>query len=186
MLFPVIMKMVKIGYRKSRGVATLKKINCGLFYGFSQVGKFLTVYPSDAEQAVKLAKILHNVTRRLSGPVVPYDLKYADGSLVHYRYGAFDSKLEIQSKDGNIPAISNPSGILVPDDRGPKYKSPDWIEDPFQKESGIYITGASKSTPLGDRVKAYKSLSQRGKGGVYRSLHLGFQPAIHCVLQSLF
>jgi len=57
--------------------------------GISQVGKFLTVYPRDEEQAVKLAEALDRATRGLRGPRVETDRELRSGSLVHYRYTAF-------------------------------------------------------------------------------------------------
>jgi hypothetical protein len=57
--------------------------------GISQVGKFLTVYPCDEEQAVKLAAALDRATRGLRGPRVETDRELRFGSLVHYRYAAF-------------------------------------------------------------------------------------------------
>jgi hypothetical protein len=41
--------------------------------GASQIGKFVTVYPNDDIQAVRLALALDAATRGLSGPAVPSD-----------------------------------------------------------------------------------------------------------------
>lgn len=57
--------------------------------GLEQAGKFLTAYPADAEQAVRLAVALDEATRELPGPRVVTDRALRPGSLVHYRYGAF-------------------------------------------------------------------------------------------------
>jgi hypothetical protein len=57
--------------------------------GISQIGKFLTVYPRDEEQAVELAAALDEGTRGLRGPRVETDRELRPGSLVHYRYAAF-------------------------------------------------------------------------------------------------
>ena len=66
----------------------LRSLNSGLA-DFSQIGKFLTVYPRSTDEAVKLARELHRATRGLSGPRIPFDAQYRKGSLVYYRYGAF-------------------------------------------------------------------------------------------------
>ena len=49
-------------------------------------GKFITVYPEDDQEAVRLAEALHQATAGLPGPRVLSDRPYAPGSLVHYRY----------------------------------------------------------------------------------------------------
>lgn len=85
--------------------------------GLSQVGKFITIYPKDDEQAVRLAVGLHDATAGLRGPAVPSDRPLRKGSLVYYRYGGF---LHLGTHDvlGDVRmAIRTPSGELVPDER---------------------------------------------------------------------
>src|SRR5438477_10738252 len=43
---------------------------------FSQVGKFLTAYPSATAEAIDLARVLHAATRGLRGPEIPFDVRY--------------------------------------------------------------------------------------------------------------
>ena len=57
--------------------------------GFDQVGKFITVYPLDEAQSVRLARGLDEATRGLRGPRVPTDRPLGPGSLVHYRYAPY-------------------------------------------------------------------------------------------------
>ena len=57
--------------------------------GRSQVGKFITVYPRDDDQAVRLAVALDDATSGLRGPRVPSDRALSPTSLVHYRFGDF-------------------------------------------------------------------------------------------------
>src|SRR5687767_11752311 len=59
----------------------LASLNSGL-RNFSQVGKFLTVYPSSIGQATELARELHAATRGLAGPRIPFDAVYRRRSLV--------------------------------------------------------------------------------------------------------
>ncbi|MBA3883617.1 MAG: hypothetical protein H0X73_13150, partial [Chthoniobacterales bacterium] len=72
----------------------LATLNTGLT-DYSQVGKFLTVYPRSTEEALQLARELHRVTSGLPAPRVPYDLRYRVRSVVHYRFGSF-------SNEGNV------------------------------------------------------------------------------------
>jgi len=57
-------------FKAPRSLEELRKLNCGLYYGFSQVGKFITVYPKTAQQAATLAGRLDHLTRRQAGPAV--------------------------------------------------------------------------------------------------------------------
>ena len=106
----------------------LKSLNSGLT-DFSQIGKFLTVYPRSADEASKLARELHRATRGLPGPGIPFEAPYRPKSLVHYRYGAFR-----RSADGTPGFIHAPGGKRYRDRRAPGRAVPTWLEDPFQKK----------------------------------------------------
>jgi hypothetical protein len=159
----------------------LSKLNCGLHYGFSQIGKFITVYPATADEALSLARRLHEITDNLPGPAVPYDLPFNQNGCVYYRYGAFGS-LEIENPDGTrTSAIRNPEGELVPDLRQFGTAVPDWEADIFSQPPG------GQEAPDSDNplkvIKVFKALSQRGRGGVYHALDLRAAPARLCILK---
>jgi hypothetical protein len=160
----------------------LRKINCGAIYGFSQVGKFITVYPKDEAEAVWLARELDGRTRGLPGPKVPYDLPYRPGGCVSYRYGSYSSE-EVTFPDGSrSAALRNPSGELVPDRRTPGSGAPSWAIDPFRGPQSP-CEEPEDAGPLGKTILAYEALSQRGKGGVYRAFDVGARPPRACVLK---
>jgi hypothetical protein len=99
--------------------------------GLSQIGKFITVYPQDDAQAIRLAVALDQATQGLPGPPIPSDRPLTPSTLVHYRYGGF-SHQAMQTPLGEIlPAIRHPSGKLIPDRRMPVYQPPEWVVDPF-------------------------------------------------------
>jgi hypothetical protein len=152
----------------------LASLNAGL-PDFSQVGKFLTVYPRSTIEAKTLARELHLATRGLPGPRIPFDVRYRPNSLVHYRYGAFR-----RSTKNSGGLIRLPTGKLKPDKRGPGLAAPAWLEDPFR-------SAPPKSTrprgPIGLELLAYKVRSQRGKGGVYEALDLSVSPARRVILK---
>jgi hypothetical protein len=164
-------------FKAAASLQELARLNAGLYYGFSQVGKFITVYPKSSEDAVHLAARLHEVTRGLPAPAVPYDRPYGEGSPIYYRYGAFGS-LEIENPDGTrTSAIRNDKNEIVPDRREPGAAVPEWETDPFREsvQSGAYR--------LEPTIKPFEALSQRGKGGVYRALDLSVTPARLCILK---
>src|SRR5262245_39896829 len=175
----------------------LAQINCGLSHGYSQIGKFITVYPRSDDEAVALARKLHRVTRGLSAPAVPFDLQFRPGSCVYYRYGAFD-RLEMEAPDGaRVPAIRHPAGHLVPDRREAGAAKPDWVSDPFVAGpfvAGPFVAGPfvaermqrtapPQDSPLRSTFRAFRALSQRGKGGVYQAIDLSGDAPRFCLLK---
>jgi len=174
-------------YLKERDVlfkacATLEiveKLNTGLFYGFSQIGKVLTIYPINSAQAVCIARDLHELTSEYVSPRVPFDLPYRKGSSVHYRYGGFRT-IEVTSRNGERnSAIRDPSGKYWTDRREPGHAVPEWILNPFE----TFEETPDLISPLCTRFLTYEALSQRGKGGTYRSLDIFSQPVRKCIVK---
>jgi hypothetical protein len=164
-------------FKGAASLQELAKINSGLFYGFSQVGKCITVYPNSREDAVELAAKLYTMLSGLPGPAVPYDKPYREGAPLYYRYGAFGS-LGIENVDGTrTSAIRNHRNEVVPDRREPGAAVPEWETDPFA--AGEF----TRRQLLDPAIKPYESLSQRGKGGVYKALDLSVTPARVCILK---
>ena len=85
-----------LNFKLASSSKQLYGLNAG-HYGRSQVGKFITIYPSSDERAIELARGLDSRLRGLQGPRVLSDRQLTKGGLVHYRYGAF-VQLTMQSK----------------------------------------------------------------------------------------
>jgi predicted Ser/Thr protein kinase len=167
------------GFKVVCSISDLGLLNNGMD-GLSQVGKFVTVYPKDDAQAIRLAVALDEATRGLCGPVVPSDRLVAPDSLVHYRYGGFGPRF-IQGPSGEIlPAIAAPNGELVPDLRLEVYRAPEWVVDPFVA-AGV----AAEPEPPGDvierRYLITGTLDRSAKGVVYHALDL--EAMRRCVLK---
>src|SRR5256714_6118597 len=73
-------------------------------------GKFLTIYPADDAQAVRLAEACHRATEGLAGPVILSDRAYRPGSLVHYRYGGFSRAPAVDADRHVVHLIKGPDG----------------------------------------------------------------------------
>ena len=84
--------------------------------GFSQIGKFITVYSISAQQAAVLLKKLHLAIRGLPGPDIPFDLRYRRNSSVFYRYGSYATQPDGTSAPGTL----HPDGKPHPDKRAPR------------------------------------------------------------------
>ena len=154
-------------FKVPRRLELLISLNSGLSE-FSQVGKFLTVYPRSTSEALTLARELHRATRGLAGPRIPFDASYRAKSLVHYRYGAFR-----RSAQKPYGLIRSPNGRLHRDRRSPGAAVPGWLDDPFNPTR----PKVRKATgPIGLDYIAYKAKMQRGKGGVYEAVDLSVSP----------
>jgi len=161
-------------FKAPASLEELQKLNSGLYYGYSQVGKFITIYPQNTSAAVSMARDLDRLTTGRAGPRIPFDLQFAAGSSVYYRYGSFG----LQMPDGSTTdALRDPEGNLVKDSRTEK---PQWVADPFIDPH------ASSSSNQGLQTAPFRvvqALSQRGKGGVYQAMDLRFDPPRPCIIK---
>lgn len=172
---------LRVLFKAPRSLNELETLNSGVSYGYSQVGKFLTIYPQTTEDAVQLARALHKLTRGIESPDVPFDTKYRESSSVYYRYGGFKAS-EIETTNGErIKALCTPDGNLVPDRRDCKF-NPAWITDPFPTKQRCERP-LQRVSKLQTTFKAFEALTQRGKGGVYKAVDFSVTPARFCVLK---
>ncbi|MEN3332211.1 MAG: hypothetical protein V7641_1576 [Blastocatellia bacterium] len=160
----------------------LSQLNCGLDREYSQVGKFITVYPGSDEEAVFLARRLHKMTLGRSAPAVPFDLKFRPDSSVYYRYGGFKA-LEIINPDGTrTPAIRNQNGELISDLCKDGAARPVWISDPFINQQTRRKPKMIEN-PFSTNLLVLRALSQRGKGGVYQGIDLSDSKPRLCIIK---
>jgi len=139
--------------------------------GITQIGKFITVYPYDSDQAVGLAIELDKATQEFIGPAIPFERSLRENSIVHYRFGSFITN-DIQQDNGEVvPAIRTPSGTYIADIRGNPSKMPSWVEDPFLNR-GI-TTWLKKYRPiLRDRYLRLEILHKHVKGILWIGIDL--------------
>jgi hypothetical protein len=139
--------------------------------GLSQIGKFITVYPENDEQAVRLAVTLDAATTGLRGPAIPSDRLLGSDSIVSYRYGSFD-KRALQDADGLVlGAIDAPDGTLVLDPRLPTYVAPPWTVDPFVA-AGVVALEQKAEPLLAQRYVLTGLLAHSARGAVYLAIDL--------------
>ena len=166
----------------------LMTLNGGLG-GDTQAGKFITVYPTDDGQAVNLAVALDETTRGLRGPRVPTDQPLRPGSLVHYRYGAFRQRLEhTPTAAGLGPSpfdLTDAAGRLSTDQRLPHYEPAPGFPDPFAA-AGVLELPEPRKGALAGRYLITGLLSRSWRGGVFRAIDLGTQPARFCLIKELW
>ncbi|MDQ4143724.1 MAG: protein kinase, partial [Actinomycetota bacterium] len=167
-----------ITFKVAASTDILRALNSGEW--FSQVGKFITVYPSDDGQAVRFAVALDEATSGMPGPDIPSDRPLRPGSRVHYRYGGFGG-LTVQNRLGEIlPALRTPNGELVPDLRRTIYQPPDWVVDPFL-EAGVAVELPMPNPLVGERYLIVAVLYRSAQSAVYLAVDLVH--ARRCVLK---
>jgi hypothetical protein len=158
-----------VHFKGPASILELQRLNCGLFYGYSQIGKVLTLYPREAD-AARLARELARVTHGMSGPAVPFERRIAEGSPVFARYGVFVA-------EGDTTLIVRDDGSVEPDRRD---RNPDWAQPP----DGLFEPLPERTPgPLSRTFRAFQSVIQRGKGGVYRAIDLSGTTPRHCLLK---
>jgi hypothetical protein len=170
-------------------VRRLMALNGGS-YGDPQVGKFVTVYPSDDAQAVRLALALDEATRGLAGPRVPTDRPLRPGSLVHYRYGAFRATRDALQRAGEegwgVYDLLDPAGRLTTDTRLHYYQPPPpEVVDPFVA-AGVYQPPPRRSGPFAGRYLIQRLLDRSVRGGVFFAIDLAARPPRPCLIKELW
>jgi hypothetical protein len=153
---------------------TLEKVGeiTGKLADRAQAGKFITVYPRDDDHLRDLAKRLDEATAGLPGPSILSDRPYREGSLVHYRYGAF-SGVRVLSNEGSYEVrLQAPDGSTVEDARRPWFCPPAWAELPFGGKPGRQSVKPTDPKPvlLADRFEVRGTITSSARGGVHRAI----------------
>ncbi|GAA3443445.1 class IV lanthionine synthetase LanL [Planomonospora venezuelensis] len=132
----------------------------------AQAGKFVTAYPRDDAESVRLAALLDEATPGLPGPVILSDRPYRPGGIVHYRYGAFSGH-RVLGNDGFYEVrLRSPQGALVLDGRQPRFSPPPFAVCPFEAPVKNRRAGAA-AVMLNDRFVVREAVRHANRGGVY-------------------
>lgn len=110
-----------------------------------QCGKFVTVYPHDEREAVDLMERMSHDLASSNGPVVLGDARWGRAP-VFFRYGGYRLLLLDDPEQGRIPALRDPDGRLVPDERSTSFSCPEWVEVPDAMASHIARRSAPNTT----------------------------------------
>ncbi|WP_103531171.1 class III lanthionine synthetase LanKC [Streptomyces sp. SM11] len=127
-------------------------------------GKFITVYPPSDEAFPEVCTALTQLLEGEHGPYILSDLRCGNGP-VHTRYGAFAARFCAGPDGRPVPAVADPQGRLVPDDRGPSFRVPSWVTPP-----GFLMPHLEARTAVGLADLPYtveKALHFSNGGGVY-------------------
>ncbi|MEV0586822.1 class III lanthionine synthetase LanKC [Nonomuraea sp. NPDC050310] len=127
-------------------------------------GKLATVYPKDDVQLKAVLDELSPLLAGVEGPYVLSDLRYGDGPL-YVRYGGFLPREMTGANGRKVMAIEDPQGRLVPDDRGPGFALPPWVELPGFLEPHLAARNTVTTEALPYEIESVLAFSNGG--GVY-------------------
>ena len=130
-------------------------------------GKFATLYPADERELEATLARLDVLLTGKPGPYVLSDLRYGSGPL-YVRYGAFTQRRCLDAAGESVPAIEDPSGRLVPDERGPVFAPPAWARLPAFLAPHLEARGAASVADLPYRIE--QALHFSNGGGVYQGV----------------
>ncbi|PCG85658.1 lantipeptide synthetase [Streptomyces sp. WZ.A104] len=127
-------------------------------------GKFITVYPHSEDTFPEVCAALMKLLEGEHGPYILSDLRCGNGP-VHTRYGSFAARFCTGPDGRPVPAVADPQGRLVPDDRGPAFRVPAWVTPPDFLRPHLEARAA---VGLGDvPYTVEKALHFSNGGGVY-------------------
>lgn len=133
-----------------------------------QTGKFITLYPRDVDEFKRVIEDLHQATTHLSGPHILTDRPYRKSRVVFYRYGAHAPRYRIDPYGRPQPGMMFSDGRWHEDVRGPAFRVPPGITDPFAaRPAGQPESATPSSVLLHDRYRIRGALKFNATGGIY-------------------
>ncbi|MFF6893020.1 class III lanthionine synthetase LanKC [Streptomyces microflavus] len=130
----------------------------------SGAGKFIAVYPPDDTVFRALAEELSTALAGRSGPYVLSDLRIGDAP-VYTRYGAYVPRWCADADGSRVLALRDPSGQLVPDERGVVFRTPSWVEVPSFLRPHLAARAAARDDTFPYTVT--EALQFSNAGGIY-------------------
>ncbi len=129
----------------------------------ASAGKFMAIYPDDNIFPILLDELHECLKGVEKGPYILSDREWKDGN-VYYRYGGFKRMV---TESGEL-AIKDNTGKLVPDNRTPYYRVPDFVTEPeiLKVECEVERTGEKKPSKL-SQYKISRALRFNNGGGIY-------------------
>jgi hypothetical protein len=129
-------------------------------------GKLAALYPVSAEQLNNILNDLSPTLKRYTGPYILSDLRWGDGPL-YVRYGGFVERYCPSPTGEPVPAVERTDGVLVPDERGPVFKVPDWAPLPGFIAGAVEAFDADDGSGLPYDVE--EALHFSNGGGIYKA-----------------
>src|SRR5882724_4775147 len=172
----------RVSFKIACDASALMQLNEGQL-GPTQIGKFMTIYPEDDEQAGQLARELVAATDSFVGPVVASD--FALGGIVYARYGAFNPLVTRDRLGQQILSIHGPDGSPTAD----LYELPRAPRPECQHPFGELLDDAASTIPevparrlFGPGFLLVDVLQTHPRGSVFRAIDLRSQASVRSVV----
>jgi serine/threonine protein kinase len=152
------------------------KMSLGKGWSRFQIGKFITVYPKDVDEFKTVIAELHAATSHLTGPYILTDRPYRDSKVVYYRYGVHRGMPRVDAAGKRVSGFFLEDGTWYNDVRGPAFRLPPGVEDPFVAPPGVEATAPPSSQPpsrsvlLKNRYLVQGAIKFNATGGIYRGI----------------
>ncbi|GGX88301.1 class III lanthionine synthetase LanKC [Streptomyces hiroshimensis] len=140
-------------------------------------GDLMTLYPADEAALAGALTELTTLLETLPGPYVLGGLRHRSGPL-YVRYGASGTRRCPDGAGGGdggayapgdepvlVPALERPDGSLVPENRRPVFRCPDWVPLPGILGPDLEALHAAPDGPFPYRVR--RALNVTNGGGTY-------------------
>jgi hypothetical protein len=125
-----VLRAAEAPFKVARSTDVVRRINGGDL-GRSQVGKVVTVYPHDDDEAVELGGRLAAVLSGFPGPVLEHEIRLAPDSPVYARFGSFRHRRQRTSLGLWIEVVDDGAGAAIPELRSVSMHDALGIEHPF-------------------------------------------------------
>jgi hypothetical protein len=158
----------QICFKTVKSLDVLCSLNAGVRHGYSQIGKFMTIYPASTDACKFILADIGPRLKGFDGPRIPYDHQLAGCNCVFFRYGAFapiDLKLRNKRSDPK-DFVRGPNGHPLKDQGRRTRWVPHW--ETLPAETGN-IPNASFAP---QDILPFLTLSRNGKGGVFKAMDL--------------
>jgi tRNA A-37 threonylcarbamoyl transferase component Bud32 len=137
-------KSKHVHYKIISSYKDLIDINAGV-YGYSQIGKIITIYPHKNEVLIYL-ELLSRMYKEFCSVDIPTDFSYKNSSVIYYRYGNILNKIESEYERSKKARHSQLKGI------------PDF--------------NIKKHDVIPKKYVFIETITKKAKGGVYLALDL--------------
>ncbi|GGO93210.1 class III lanthionine synthetase LanKC [Wenjunlia tyrosinilytica] len=134
-------------------------------------GKLMTLYPVDDAGLKGALDELGPVLSGYQGPYILSDLRWRQGPL-YLRYGGFARRECLSGNGDRTPAVARPDGVLVPDERTPVFRVPDWAPVPGFVAEQIAAGRVAQDGPAFPYT-VEKALHYSNGGGIYLATENG-------------
>ncbi|WP_231869863.1 class III lanthionine synthetase LanKC N-terminal domain-containing protein [Paenibacillus riograndensis] len=155
----------KLCFKIINSSENLFKLNEG-FFGYTQIGKCITIYPKDDNEAKMISEDLAKITKGQKGPEIITDLRLGD--VVYARYGSFNPIIVTKSTGERTKYIYI-NDRLVKDEYHIPYRLEKGVTIPFTKFTFPYPATYSHNI-IGPGYLLLEVIKSSPKGGILLTL----------------